>query len=290
MGTHPHFDALTSGLAEPLAEDARDRVEAGLAEALVGASGAASAGAGEAFLRELGARLGSTTADALERLQVGDLFVAWRCLRGEQSALRVFEGVLDQAAAPLAAYGLGRPDIEEVLQATRVRLLVATGERPPRLALYSGQGRLGGFVRAAAVRVALNLRRAERRRSAVQELHRRAEEATDLQLVHMKLRYRDEFGAALEAAWQALSDDHRLLLRHQLVDQLTIDQLAAIYGIHRSTAARRLVGARDALVGETRRRLRENLGLSDEEVSSVLRLIRTRLDLAIEELTEGAPS
>ena len=47
--------------------------------------------------------------------------------------------------------------------------------------------------------------------------------------------------------------------------------------VHRATAARRLVAARDELASATRRQLEEQLGLAPRDVDSVMMLIRSRL-------------
>ena len=47
-------------------------------------------------------------------------------------------------------------------QRLRERLFVGSDGEPARLASYSGRGPLGTWVRIAAIRLALNLRRSER--------------------------------------------------------------------------------------------------------------------------------
>ena len=80
------------------------------------------------------------------------------------------------------------------------------------------------------------------------------------------------------------------MLRCSYAQRMTIDQIAAAFGIHRATAARRVNSARDNLLRETRRRLSEQLALSSRDLDSVFRLIESRLDISVGRLlaTRGA--
>lgn len=213
-----------------------------------------------------------------------DVELAGACLRGEAAALDQLDALIAGVAPALASRGAPDHEVDEILQQTRTHLLVADGDRPARLSMYSGSGRLGGFIRTVAMRLWLNSRRGRREVETAPEQLQVLAGSTDPALEHLKQRYLGEFRAALAAAWKSLERDHRDLLRHQLVDALTIDDLAVLYGVHRSTAARRLVAAKDALVTATRAQLRGALGIGESEISSVLRLIETRLQLAVDVL------
>lgn len=58
--------------------------------------------------------------------------------------------------------------------------------------------------------------------------------------------------------------DHRPLLVQHHKDGLSVDQLAALYGVHRATAARRVAAARDAFSREVRTVLSRNLAVGGE--------------------------
>src|SRR5262249_11434487 len=96
-----------------------------------------------------------------------------------------------------------------------------------------------------------------------------------------KRLYREEFKQAFHAAVEALDDGARLLLQQSALDGLSIDQLAAFHGVHRSTAARRVQAARTAVLVATQRELSRRLQLSRGELASVMRLIRSQLDLSL---------
>jgi RNA polymerase sigma-70 factor (ECF subfamily) len=83
------------------------------------------------------------------------------------------------------------------------------------------------------------------------------------------------FERAFAEAVALLPARDRNLLRFHLIDRLGIDQIAAIYHVHRATAARRLACARGALVASTRARLRCQLAIDTTELASVMRLIES---------------
>ena len=112
----------------------------------------------------------------------------------------------------------------------------------------------------------------------------------DPELDYLKKHYRAEFGAAFEAAVADLAPRARNHLRHLFVERLTIDQLAALYGVHRSTAARRLATARDALLQATRKQLVDRLQVESGEVDSIMRLIDSHIELSVQRIFDADSS
>jgi RNA polymerase sigma-70 factor (ECF subfamily) len=103
-------------------------------------------------------------------------------------------------------------------------------------------------------------------------------------LAHLKESCRVELKRAFETALGALPRRERLLLRQHHLDRLTIDELAALYQVHRATAARWVARAReelsDAILGELGRRMQ----VPASEVQSLLRLVRSQLDISLDRL------
>ena len=62
------------------------------------------------------------------------------------------------------------------------------------------------------------------------------------------------------------------------IDQLNFEQMAVLFGSHRSTISRRVAQVRERLLEETRRALQESLGVPSTEVSSLLRVAPAHLD------------
>jgi RNA polymerase sigma-70 factor (ECF subfamily) len=109
------------------------------------------------------------------------------------------------------------------------------------------------------------------------------EEATDAELfdvvigsepsaeaAYVKLTCRAELEAALGSAMSSLDDRERALLRHAFVDRRNVDEIGAVYGIHRATAARWIAAARVKLVARTQNDLSERLGVSEREARSII--------------------
>jgi len=71
------------------------------------------------------------------------------------------------------------------------------------------------------------------------------------------------------------------LLRYHHVDGLNIDEIGAIYRVHRVTAFRWLEKAKEKLVEATLARMRTRLNVSARELDSVLRLIRSQVHLSL---------
>ncbi len=90
---------------------------------------------------------------------------------------------------------------------------------------------------------------------------------------------RAELRPAFEEAVAELTPRQRNLLRQHFLHSLSIDQLAGLYGAHRSTCARWLDAAREKLVRGTRRRLASRLGVAPGELEEIMQLVASRLDI-----------
>jgi RNA polymerase sigma-70 factor (ECF subfamily) len=68
------------------------------------------------------------------------------------------------------------------------------------------------------------------------------------------------------------------------MDGLNIDEIAALYQVHRATAARWLASARAQLLEKTRRRMSEQLQLKATETHAVFGLIQSQVDVSLSRL------
>jgi RNA polymerase sigma-70 factor (ECF subfamily) len=238
------------------------------------------------FAAYAAARLGEVPdlLRALETLCAGDLYIACACARGLSKALESFERYF----LPAVREATGRMDAaaaltDEVEQRVRQRLLLAEGERPPRIAEFRGTGPLRAWIRAAGLRIALDVVREQGRAEPLEDQDLSAlEEATgDPELEFIKSRYRSDFRQAFAAALHSLAPRDRTVLRLHLVDGLNIDRIGAIYQTHRSTAARWIAEARGALLDETRRSLSVRLKIDHSELDSLMTLVRSQLDISL---------
>lgn len=220
----------------------------------------------------LRAHIEAVTAPArLATAHAGDLALACGCAAGDVASLRAFEA--EHGAMLAAAVRAVDPNpgaIDEVLQELRQRLFVADGEQPARIYRYAGTGPLGGWLRVAAVRLAIDLRRRGWREVALEDA-----------MVHAAASDDDPAGrhdlavvrAALRAAIVAQPSRSRTLLRYYYGEQVGVVELGRLYRVNASTVSRWLSQARDAIFAETRRKLAEALGAAPGDVESHLGLV-----------------
>jgi RNA polymerase sigma-70 factor (ECF subfamily) len=220
---------------------------------------------------------------ALAHMHTEDLYLACACALGETNAILAFEQhCLDGLESTLSRYRSSSDLVAEVKQRVRDRALVGDSG-PPRISGYSGRGDLRGWVRVMAVREAVDLVRRARREAPLDDersLHAFVTPG-DADLEHAKRHYREEFQRAFSAALRGLSARDQTLLRQHVIDGLSIDQLGALYHMHRATAARNLQRARAALLEATRAQLASRLAVGPRELDSILRLVRSRLEVTL---------
>jgi RNA polymerase sigma-70 factor, ECF subfamily len=218
----------------------------------------------------------------LEGLHLDSLWLACACARGDAAAITAVEResfhLIDAAVAQV---GGQRALADEVRQVLRERLFTRAGGREPRIAEYGGRGDLGRWVKAVAVRAAIDmLRAAPKETSDVDDLADRGMPDSDPELKMMKDRYGQDFKAAVREAIAGLAPEDRNDLRLYYVDGLGLDSLGAMYRVSTSTMSRRLAKTRERILESTKKIMRERLGVKDADVESILRLIESRLELS----------
>jgi RNA polymerase sigma-70 factor, ECF subfamily len=233
--------------------------------------------------------IGATTdpAAALARAHTDDLYLVAAILAGDNHAIAVFEvETIEPIGRVLAHMQPAAVLIDEVKQLVRTKLLLPTGDRAARVGEYSGRGELRSWVGVIATREALSLLRRDAKTTTPGDdaLLAMPSPLTGPELGFLKERYRDEFRSAFTSALGELTPRDRNALRHHYVQGLTIDQIATMYGIHRSNAARRVAKGRDELLSATRRRLVLGLKVDRVEFESIMRLIESRIDVSIQRM------
>jgi RNA polymerase sigma-70 factor (ECF subfamily) len=216
-----------------------------------------------------------------------DLFLTFACLEGEPGAIVYFEERI--LSATRGVVGRMRPDtdfIDEVLQELRTKMLVGDREQRKALAGYAGRGPLLAWVRVAASRAAIDALRAA---GAAPPLVEVPEVLQDHDLgpeVRVLVEsHREAFQAALGEALSALSAQERNLLRRHLVDGMSLEEIAAPYGVHPATIARRLASLRDGIADAVRARLTRRFGkLDDDQLQSLFRAIRSQVYVTLSPL------
>lgn len=236
---------------------------------------------------------GQTGQEAtLDSLRAGDLWLAYHAGLGYPPAVAALEAMcfadLDKI---LRARRADAAESEEVVQRLRHRLLVAAPGEPPRILTYSGRGELRAWVRVAAVRAWLNMKRESPKYEVSQGSDALVDEAsTDLELELLKGKYRELFRRVFLQAVEALGPSTRLLLKLHYIDRLSMEEVGKILGVHRLTVLRRLERVRQELSEGTKERLEVELRLSAPDVESVLRLIQSRLDVSLQQALHDVKS
>jgi RNA polymerase sigma-70 factor (ECF subfamily) len=153
---------------------------------------------------------------------------------------------------------------------------------------YSGKGSLVGWFKTCALRLAVTLAsKAPAHLDPQAELDSLAA-SVNLDRMHLKAEHGPKFRAAFRAAFESLSSRERGVLRLHLVEGKSIDGIAALYTIHRATAARWVARVRDVLFERTRELFTRGTSVSPDELSSLMRSLVSELDLSIERrLKEG---
>jgi RNA polymerase sigma-70 factor len=207
--------------------------------------------------------------------------LAQAAARGDPAALEALEQRYLSKLYPAIAH-LGDPAFcEEVLQRLRVSLLTSQPGRPAKIADYAGKGELLRWMRATAVRTALNLKAETKavKEDGGGELAELPFTSQDPQLEAMRTQYGERFREAMRGAVEALPASTRLELKQYYFEGLGVEELGALYRVAPSTISRRLAKARTELADRTRERLQQQLGIGADEVESILRLIHSQLDL-----------
>jgi len=223
------------------------------------------------------------TGVALVEVDVAELALALGCVAGQREALTLLERrYLQPLPEQLAHMRLDAATLADVQQTTRGRLLLAREGHSPRLLGYAGRGQLGALVRVIATRAALDATRGERRKRevALSELTCVLMTSADPERLAASVRKREVFRAAFEAAIAGLDPADRTMMRLYAVDGVGIDGLALAYGIHRSTAARRVAVVRERIrlgtVAELGRR-----GVAEPEIESIIAVVDEGLELTL---------
>lgn len=227
------------------------------------------------------ARIVAQLADDSKLENAPDVVLAAACAAGCPRALATFEArygaILDAPSRP------GAIDVADLAQSVREALFTGPS---PKIAHYRGKAPLEHWLRVVVLRRAESMRRKRRLDvddGAVLEAvvgdgdperavrHREVGEA-----------YRHAFTSALEA----LPAEDRALLKLHYVDGLGIDPISRLLGIHRATAARRLATVRERLATDTLARAARETAMTQDELASALRSVRSQLDVSIRRALE----
>jgi RNA polymerase sigma-70 factor, ECF subfamily len=222
-------------------------------------------------------------------VRADELYLALACAANVDRAICALDGrYLARIVPALVRRGQDAATAADILQELRERFLVGTPGGAPRIAEYDGRGSLAAWIQVAAHRAAISANRKLAREVLVDDIEiAAAARSPDLDL--LQRRFGQAFEAAFRCTFAGLTPRARNLLRYQAIDRLGIDRIAALHGVHRATAARWLVQARDALRAGIRRCLQDWLRIDADEVDSLFALFESRLELSLRLLATPTP-
>lgn len=236
--------------------------------------------------RRVRERANEPANQVLRSLALGDVYLAGACSDGNAAALAAFrDALVPTLRAALGKLGMTSAQIDEAVQRVLVVVFVGDGGAP-QIETYGGRGTLRSWLRTIAVRTGRRQAGTEARATTDDELADLPAAVADPEIELLRGRHRDQVREAFAAAFGELGERERNVLRQYHIDGLTIDQLAGLYGVNRATTARWVAGARLAVVTKTREQLVTRFGLDVTEVDSIIRLVRSQLDVSMREIAK----
>lgn len=224
----------------------------------------------DAFVSEL-----SPADDTLD-----DLALAFAATHGNKDAHRALDALLRQARPNIARIDGDASFLDEVHQVTLERLLTSN-----KLAEYKALGPLGAWLRATAVRVALDLKRKGNKERPAEDLEALVGSTDRRDLTSRKLTAA-QVSQAIRESLEHLSPRDRTLLRLHYFEGVTLEALARTYDSHRATVARWLADARALVMERTRVALSSSVG--GDELSDALNSIQSQIDVSFRQVFEPA--
>ena len=236
---------------------------------------------------ELAFEVFATRVEAAGLTSATDLYLACACGEANPAALAAFDRMfLVCVRDAVARIDRSHDFISEVQQILRERLLVGPHAK---IREYRGGGALSGWVRTAAVRTALNLRRATKHEIPQETSIEPFAQLLDPEIHLLRERYMPEIDAALRRAIAALDAKGRLLLQFYYVDGLTLAKIAAVERVSTSTVFRRMTAATRAVLSEMKKELSTRLQISTQSLDSLIRCVQDDIDLSLSQVLGRAP-
>lgn len=236
----------------------------------------------EAFGRFVARCVDDKSFRSLDALAAEDLYLACACAEGARGAAAAFEAEF----AKVIRRAVSRPvpkaeDRDDAEQRALQHLLIGTPGAGPAIAKYVGHVPLATWIPVVAIRIAISLRRTE---SAEHRLRAKAgAEAIGVSPEHIYIReeLRQAVEPAVADALGRLADRDRLILRLFLVSGLTLRAIGDSLGLSQPAVSKRLAKTRAALLKDVRTAVKESLHISEDEFSSILRVVASQLDVNV---------
>jgi RNA polymerase sigma-70 factor, ECF subfamily len=231
-------------------------------------------GAFEEFVRDRG--------PLIEESHLEDLYLAFGASQGAEGAVHELVLRVHSLALSHKRARVSEDTLDEARQVLLETLLVQRSDRSPRIATYDGRGPLEGWLRISLARTALRIHeKTKHEESWEEELLALPNQGGSPESEYLKQLYKQKYKKAFERAAAELEPRERSLLRQHLLLGMSIDRLGELYGVHRVTASRWVVSAKESLMQNMRKKLEVELGLSHAELERVGALVESRLDFSL---------
>jgi RNA polymerase sigma-70 factor (ECF subfamily) len=208
-------------------------------------------------------------------LHVADLALACACARGHEGAwdhfVREYRPILYRAADAIDPSG-GARELADSLYADLYGLREADGERRSLFRYFHGRSSLATWLRAVLSQRHVDAIRSARRTDPLPDADDIPVAAAPAPGDPDRSRLLQLTLEALHAAIGGLSVKDRLRLRSYYAQELTLAQIGRITGEHEATVSRHLARTRRELRDSAERRLRDDHGLADIQVTRALEL------------------
>jgi len=220
--------------------------------------------------------------ESLTDVAVEDVYLACACVEKVRGAAPAFERrfgrVIRRAVSRVLATADERQEAE---QRAWQHLLVGGSDDAPRIGQYLGQGSLDKWISVAAMRIAISFGRSESAERRLRDKAIAEASGVDPEHMFMKGELREAFEAAVSTSLGRLKPRERLVLKLYLVSGMTLEAIGKSLGVTRQAVTKTLTHARETIVSEVDVSVREQLKLSKEDLTSVLRYVASQLDVSI---------
>lgn len=240
----------------------------------------------ERFASEVVRRLGPDVTPSVVASLHHDVYLAIAGADGDAAAIAACDELcakeLELATARLRATKTQADDIRSELR----RLLFTSDEgRAAAVMTFTGRGDLRGFARVIAARTLAKRMRLDRREVELEdEMIDVLTPAIDPEVTFLREQYRSDVDTVFRAAIATLPERSRAVLRYHLLDGWSIDEIGALYHVHRATAARWVTSAREELGAQIRKALSERLAIPESQVDSIVALVTSRIEISLDRL------
>jgi len=222
-----------------------------------------------------------------------DLYLAVACSIGESAAITVFSRrYMSRLSHYLRRFGDSSELIDDVRANLEDKLLFsAEVGHPPRIHQYVGRGPLEAWVAMTAQRSLLSMLRSRgsaSRSAPADELWELWSAASGLERDESH-RFADTIRETLRQVIQSLPVRERNVLRLSIVEDVSLSQIARMLNVNQSTVSRAFHACLDKVNEEMRVRLKALHGMRDSEIESVVRDLRSQIDLSLSGVFADAP-